>query len=100
MSSDGFLYIFAVIGIVVTAVTAALGIAVTVTMARLTYGRLMSVVPALFAPVGVVGKQKLDMSQEPIPAFAEKTQASVSPNGGRKGPSAPSVKGLEVAASK
>ena len=37
---DGFIYIFAVIGIAVTAVTSALGIAVIVTMARLTFTRL------------------------------------------------------------
>ena len=57
---DGFIYIFAVIGIAVTAVTAAVGVALTVTMARLTYTRLMSVVPALFGPVGVVGEPPQD----------------------------------------
>ena len=90
---DGFIYIFAVIGIAVTAVTAALGIAVTVTMARLTYTRLMSVVPVLFSQVGVVGEQKLDLPQEQVTVYAEKTRISGPANGGRK----PSVKDLEVA---
>ena len=98
MSSDGFIYIFAVIGIAVTAVTSALGIAVTVTMARLTYSRLISVIPALFMPIGIVGEQRLELApQESLPEYAEKARASVSANG-RK--SQPSVKDLEIAEAK
>ena len=90
---DGFIYIFAVIGIAVTAVTSALGIAVIVTMARLTFTRLTSVIPTLFAPVGVVGDQRLDVPQdEQVTVYAEKTRISGQANGSRK----PSVNDMGV----
>jgi len=50
MNLDGLLYVFALIGIITTAVAASIGIALTVTMARVTYLRFKRVAPILFFP--------------------------------------------------
>jgi len=57
MNFDGFLYVFALIGIVTTAVAASLGVALTLTMPRFTYVRLKLVGPLLLlSSTEVIGK--------------------------------------------
>jgi len=54
MNFDGFLYVFALIGIVTTAVAGSLGVALTLTMARFTYERFKLVGPLLFSTNDVI----------------------------------------------
>ena len=83
MNFDGFLYVFALIGIVTTAVAASLGVALTVTMARFTYVRFKLVAPLLFSPDETLGQQRIaqqrgatldDPVHEPAPKYTEKTR--------------------------
>ena len=94
MDFDGFLYVFAVIGIAITAAAASLGVALVVTMARLSYTRFKLVAPLLFSPIDVAGQR---ISQQPVTAplaeesaleamskYLEKTRVQAAANGGRK----------------
>ena len=83
MNFDGFLYVFALIGIITTAVAASLGIALTLTLARFTYVRLKLTAPFWFFPVdGNQQKaQQRDMALneqllDPASKYSEKTRMS------------------------
>ena len=98
MDFDGFLYIFAVVGIAITAAAASLGVALVVTMARLSYVRFKLVAPLLFAPVDEVWQQRNSQERgiapdghaaEPVSKYAEKNRAPAGTNGGLKGRSHP-----------
>ena len=92
MNFDGFLYIFALIGMVTTAVAASLGVALTLTMARFTYVRFKLVGPLLFSSGEVIGQQRIAQQRgatldEPVhesaSKYTEKTRAAT--NDGPKG---------------
>ena len=93
MDFDGFLYIFAVIGIAITAAAASLGVALVVTMARLTYARFKLVTPLLFSPMDVIAQRiprervpaADEPANEPVSRYMEKTRLPGPSNGGRKG---------------
>ncbi len=85
MSFDGFLYVFAFVGIITTAVAASLGIALTLTMARFTYMRFKRVAPLLFftadgQPPKTVqrGGTLEELGSEAPSKYTEKTRMPVS----------------------
>ena len=93
MNFDGFLYVFALIGIVTTAVTGSLGIALTLTLARFTYVRIKQVAPLLFPTSEEMGLQKFAQQSgatldgpvhEPASNYMEKTRMSAATDDGRK----------------
>ena len=88
MNFDGFLYVFAFVGIITTAVAASLGIALTLTMARFTYMRFKRVAPLLFFNAdGQVktspqrGNGLDDLVSEASAKYTEKTRVPVSTAG-------------------
>jgi hypothetical protein len=91
MNFDGFLYVFAFIGIVTTAVAASLGIALILTMARFTYVRFKVVGPLLFPPSEILkiaqqrGITRDDLANEPVAKYTEKIRMPAATNDGRKG---------------
>ena len=83
MNFDGFLYVFALVGIVTTAVAGSLGVALTLTMARFTYERFKLVGPLLFSTNDVIDQLRTahqrgatldDPVHEPAPKYTEKTR--------------------------
>ena len=92
MDFDGFLYVFAVIGIAITAAAASLGVALVVTMARLSYVRFKLVSPLLFSPIESLA-QKIPqqpvlggapLGADAVSKYVEKTRMQTGNNGGRK----------------
>ncbi len=93
MNFDGFLYVFALIGIVTTAVAGSLGVALTLTMARFTYERFKLVGPLLFSTNDVIDQLRTAHQRgatldgpmhEPASKYTEQTRMPVATNDGRK----------------
>jgi len=105
MNFDGFLYVFALVGVITTAVSASLGVALTLAMARFAYVRFKVVAPLLFPPLDLTGQPRIAQQQgsapndmnEPISKYTEKTRLPAASNDGRKSQAA---KEIDAAAAK